>query len=347
MREMVMVIFFQFSCYARRYCMIRKNVNKLALLCTLALGGGSALAADNDVVVRYEDTTVNVADIKSAWSSLPPETADVVQRTYAPASSLASEIIVRKVIAARARAAGLDADPEVAIQIQQAVEKTLYDNYMERQGRASVDPKLVERLAREEFRASPEKFRHGEEVHIRHILVKTCECGDEAAKAQARIKAESILGRLKLGESFDDIARAESNDTNSAIKGGDLGFLSRGQTVEPFETAAFALTRVGELSAPVETQFGFHILRLEARKTGGLPTFEEVRESLTASITRRLIKEARSKIVTPLREPGALNIDAAALRAAVDGSWSEEPPAPSVILPDETQTPAGEATPEK
>ncbi|MDR2690186.1 MAG: peptidylprolyl isomerase [Azoarcus sp.] len=315
--------------------MIRRNANKLALLCallTVTAASPAARADDDGIIARGEGATLGAIELKAAVSALPPDIANALRLTSLSADGLATELTVRKIIAARARGDGIDAIPEVAARLQQAVDKALYDEYMERSANASIDPKLVERLAREEFRASPERFRHGEQVHVRHILVKTCECAGDEAKEQARLKAENILARIKQGESFEDIAAAESDDPGSAKRGGDLGFLGRGQVVPPFEEAAFAL-KPGELGGPVESGFGFHILRLEEKKEAGLPSFEDVRERLVAEIGERLKREARSQIVTPLRAPEALKIDAAALREAVGGTWSTEETSPFPFIP--------------
>jgi|YNPNPStandDraft_1061719.scaffolds.fasta_scaffold11478_3 hypothetical protein len=93
----------------------------------------------------------------------------------------------------------------------------------------------------------------GEQVHARHILVATEE------------EARQVLERLKAGEDFAQLARELSRDTASAKNGGDLGWIGRGMTVEPFEKAAFAL-EVGRWSEPVQTQFGFHIIQVLERE---------------------------------------------------------------------------------
>jgi parvulin-like peptidyl-prolyl isomerase len=103
---------------------------------------------------------------------------------------------------------------------------------------------LVEKLA--------QLYGQGEQVHARHILVAT---EDEARQ---------VLARLQAGEDFAQVAQEVSTDTGSAQNGGDLGWFGRGTMVAPFETAAFSLT-VGQISQPVQTQFGFHIIEVLER----------------------------------------------------------------------------------
>ncbi|MDR2030936.1 MAG: peptidyl-prolyl cis-trans isomerase [Azoarcus sp.] len=326
---------------------LKKTIAHAATLCALALMAGNAAAADEpapvqgksvtavipDALAQYGNTAIDAAEIRAALTLLDPRFVDAVKRSTFSASNLVTDILLRKSVAAQARAAGLDKDPEIAARLAQVIDAELFNAYVEREVRAASDPKLAEKLAREEYRAFPERFRQDEQAHVRHILVKTCECAGEQAKEQARAKAEAILARLKKGESFAELATAESDDLGSASRGGDLGFFGRGKTVKPFEDAAFALKKPGQLSDIVETQFGFHILRLEEPiKTGRQQSFDEVRDNLVAAASARLDAETRQKIGAPVRAPGAIAIDAAALREALGASWDSDtllqPPTP-------------------
>ncbi|MDR0716882.1 MAG: peptidylprolyl isomerase [Azoarcus sp.] len=317
----------------------KKTIACTATFCALALMAGNAPAADEPApaqeksvtaivpgaLAQYGNTAIDATEIRTALTMLEPRFADAVKRSTFSASNLITDLLLRKSGAAQARAAGLDKDPEIAARLAQIIDAELFNAYVEREARAASDPELAEKLAREEYRAFPERFRQGEQAHVRHILVKTCECAGEQAKEQARAKAEAILARLEKGESFAELATAESDDPGSASRGGDLGFFGRGKTVKPFEDAAFALKKPGQLSGIVETQFGFHILRLEEPiKTGRQQSFDEVRDSLVASARVRLDAETRRKIGAPVREPGAIAVDAAALREALDASWDAD-----------------------
>lgn len=114
--------------------------------------------------------------------------------------------------------------------------------------------------------ANPDKFARPEEVRARHILVKLEPGADEAKRAAARAKLEGILAQAKNGADFAELARKNSDD--SAANGGDLGFFRRDQMVKPFEEAAFGL-KPGEISGIVQTQYGYHIIKLEERRAGG------------------------------------------------------------------------------
>ncbi|WP_336287984.1 peptidylprolyl isomerase [Bartonella sp. CB60] len=123
-----------------------------------------------------------------------------------------------------------------------------------------------------------------DEVKARHILVKT------------KKEAESIITRLNKGENFEEVAKKNSTDGSASV-GGDLGYFSRGQMVKPFEDAAFGL-KVGEYTKkPVESLFGWHVIKVEDRRLKQPPVFDDVKEMLRT----QLIKERYQKLITDLR----------------------------------------------
>lgn len=103
------------------------------------------------------------------------------------------------------------------------------------------------------------------QVHARHILIASVETDDQLTKDAAKAKAQSILDQIKTGASFEELAKISSDDTGSKESGGDLGFFSRGKMVKEFEDAAFALKN-GEISEVIQTEFGYHIIKVEERR---------------------------------------------------------------------------------
>jgi len=127
-----------------------------------------------------------------------------------------------------------------------------------------------------------------EERRVSHILITADAAAPAAERDKARAKAEKLLAEIKQSpDKFADLARKNSQDPGSAAKGGDLDFFARGAMVKPFEEAAFALKK-GDTSNIVETEFGFHILRLTDIKTPKQKTFEESRAALETDVRRQL-----------------------------------------------------------
>ncbi|AFR25920.1 peptidyl-prolyl cis-trans isomerase [Bartonella quintana RM-11] len=138
----------------------------------------------------------------------------------------------------------------------------------------------LETLYNKEVAALPKE----DEVKARHILVKT------------KKEAEAIIKRLSKGESFEAVAKKNSTDGSAAV-GGDLGYFSHGQMVKPFEDAAFGL-KVGEYTKkPVESPFGWHVIKVEDRRLKQPPIFDDVKEMLRT----QLIKERYQKLIVDLR----------------------------------------------
>jgi peptidyl-prolyl cis-trans isomerase D len=128
------------------------------------------------------------------------------------------------------------------------------------------------------------EFSHPEKIHVRHILIAVAPDASAAEKAAAKAKAQELLQKIKNGASFTELAKDNSDDPGSKQNGGDLGFISKGELVKPFEEVAFTL-KPGELGL-AETQFGYHVLQVE-----------EVKGATVESI-----EQARPRIVTALKE---------------------------------------------
>lgn len=171
------------------------------------------------------------------------------------------------------------------------------------------------------------------QVRARHILIKS-DGSDEAKHAEAKAKAEALLAKAKDGADFAKLATENSEDTGSAVKGGDLGFNKRGRMVAPFDEAQFAL-KAGELSEVVATQFGFHVIKVEAVREGDVPLEEaqqEIGENLYADArAAELAKAAADAALASLKSGKTLDQLEAELKAERgEGETAEgEKPKPS------------------
>lgn len=157
--------------------------------------------------------------------------------------------------------------------------------------------KLAERIEIDEqevrrwYDEHPDRYRQDEERRARHILIELPADAADAAVAEARAKAESVLTRLRAdgGASFDALARAESQDPGSADKGGDLGFFARGMMVKAFDDAVFALPQ-GEISGAVRSDFGWHIIQVTEIRPAKARPFDEVREAIAAELREQRVQ---------------------------------------------------------
>jgi peptidyl-prolyl cis-trans isomerase D len=132
---------------------------------------------------------------------------------------------------------------------------------------------------REFYKANNSQFTVPEERRASHILIKLEEGADEAAVTAAHKKAEELIAKIKAGESFESLAKKNSDDPGSAELGGDLGYFGRGTMEADFENAVFSLNE-GEVSEPVLTSFGYHIIKLTGIRAEKSKPFEDVRDEI-------------------------------------------------------------------
>jgi peptidyl-prolyl cis-trans isomerase D len=151
------------------------------------------------------------------------------------------------------------------------------------QTKIAAATEVPERDLRRAYDEQRDRFRIPERVHVLHILIKTTGKPDKELPA-LRQRMNDLLKQVKSGADFAALARKNSEDTASAVKGGDIGWIARGQTVPEFENAAFSL-KPGQTSDIITTTYGFHILRVEQKEAAHLRTFEEVRGDLQKELT--------------------------------------------------------------
>ncbi len=272
------------------------------LASVLALGAAPALAqapaapnppaaatADaNPVLARVDGQEIRASDVLDSAADLLPEEI----RSAPPAAVIAmlppdmmrqltDRAVTERAFLIAARKVGLDKDPEVARRIRRAEEQELQQALLTRELAALVTDAAV----RQRFDRDNAGRRGEEEVHARHILVRT--------ETEAR---QVIADLARPGADFAAIAKQRSIDPG-AQNGGDLGFFKKGDMVPEFANAAFALQAGQTSTTPVRTQFGWHVIRVEARRTAPPADFDEVKDTLR----RQLMEEQVGVVVNRVR----------------------------------------------
>jgi peptidyl-prolyl cis-trans isomerase C len=249
---------------------------------TPASAPGQKLVQDTSgEYLTVADVMLEVARVPEANRARLLSNADAVQQ-------IANSLLVRRLFAKEAVRDGLDKDAAVKVALQGAKDRVLSDALLEKIDKNSrPSDAVLEANARSAYQASGTRFDRAAQTHARHILIENK--GPESLQ-----KAKDLLAQLRAGASFDELAKTHSIDAGSAARGGDLGFFADGQMVRPFEDATKALQKPGDLSEPVESQFGLHIIRLEGRREKGRATFEEVRSGLIAEALVATINAART-----------------------------------------------------
>jgi peptidyl-prolyl cis-trans isomerase C len=145
-----------------------------------------------------------------------------------------------------------------------------------------------------------DKFKQGDSIRASHILCGVDPKATDAEKKKARDKAEELLKEIKAGKDFAELAKANSTCPSKA-QGGDLGFFGKGQMVPAFESAAFAL-KPGEVSDVVETQFGYHIIKVTDKKAASIAKFEEVKDKIHAYLKNMKVQKGVIDYIAQLKE---------------------------------------------
>lgn len=197
---------------------------------------------------------------------------------------------------------------------------------------------IAEADVRKEYDAHPERFSQGEERRVSHILIQADKSAGDAALKAAKEKAEALLKQVAAKpDDFARLARENSQDPGSAEKGGDLGFFGRGAMVKEFEDAAFGLKKEGELSGVVQSDFGFHIIKLTAVKASKTRPFDEVKGEIAAELKRNEAARKYAELVegftnTVYEQADSLKPTADKFKLAIQTTdWlaqSGNPPAP-------------------
>jgi len=150
------------------------------------------------------------------------------------------------------------------------------------------------------YASNPNFFKVPAQVRASHILIKVDPKADAAQKAAARKKIDDIQNQLKNGEDFSELAKRVS-DCPSKTKGGDLGYFSRGQMVKAFDDVAFSL-KPGEVSGIVETDFGFHIIKLTDKKPETTLAYEQVKDRLAAMLKNDKVEKETDLYLEKLKK---------------------------------------------
>lgn len=242
---------------------------------------GKVLATVNGISITQGEVDQAATDLDPQFGRLPVE-----QRRLAALAAL----IDIKALAAEGEKNKLDQTEEFKRRVSFLKERALHNEVF----KAEIVDKISDEDARIRYDKEIAALPVQNEVHARHILVKE------------KKDAEDIIKKLDNGAKFEDLAKENSTD-GSAAQGGDLGYFGEGMMVPEFEKAAFALEPGNYTKEPVESQFGFHIIKLEDKRAKQPPAFEQVKDEIRSMIMREryvtMIKDLRNGMEITYNDP--------------------------------------------
>lgn len=258
---------------------------------------------------------VTVADVLAELQRASEDTRKAILANPERVQQITNNLLLRRVLAAQAIRDGLISDPVLVAGMALARDRVLSDARL-----AKIDAQntpteaALEAYARNVYQVKQASYEHPTQTRARHILLSSKE-------PDAMQKAKDMLTQLRAGASFEELAKTHSLDPGSGARGGDLGFFAPGKMVKPFDDAVAKLQKPGELSEIVESEFGYHIIRLEERRDKGVKPFAEVREQLLAEARRALVTEGRNQVAQTLGKD--FTFDDGALQALAKSSAAQ------------------------
>ena len=243
-----------------------------------ATNPAAKMTAGDHVVARIDGTEIRRSDLMLAQQLLPPEYKEMPLKAIYP--FLMKQLINNILVVHAARSEGLDKSASIRRRLEILERRLVEGAYLER----AAEGKVTAQALRERYNEFTDPLRGTEEIHVRHILLNE------------KQKAHAVIKKLSDGADFAALAGQKSMGPSKS-QGGNLGYLGRTAMDKPFADAAFGL-KVGQFTpSPVETKFGWHVIKLEDRRATKIPSFEQMRPQLARQIRARVA----DKIVMKLR----------------------------------------------
>ena len=269
----------------------RRRAGFLAATLALLMAAAAPLHAQDakdPVVAKVNGAEIHQSDLAVAEQEagrLPPM-SDAAKKDYL-VQFMADVILVAKA------AEDKKIDQTAAFKRKLAFErqKLLMSDLMESVAKDAVTDAALQKV----YDDAIKQMGKQEEVHARHILIRA-KPGDEKASEAAKKKIEAIIAKLKGGEDFAKLAKEDTEDPSGKASGGDLGYFTKDQMVPEFSKVAFGLKK-GEISGPVKTQFGWHVIKVEDKRIKPPPKFDAVKDQLVNYVQRK----AQADLVQKLR----------------------------------------------
>lgn len=258
-------------------------MRRVLAVVVVALVAGTAIAGAPQVVAELGSRRITVDEVRAELAELRASgDVEVVVKTMDAAgrAAVVDAMIQREQYALAARAAALDKDPAVAAEIARAVTRILARRYTEAE-RRQADTSTA--ALRAYFEAHHAEFQAKPRVMARHILTK------------ARAEAEAVLADLRAGADFAALAASRSIDPYTRDKGGDLGWISEGVMIAPFEQALFALHE-GQIGGPIASTHGFHVVRADAVEPAAGRPYESVKAAVAERVEQAYLERRQQQL---------------------------------------------------
>ncbi len=260
---------------------------------TGAVGEAEAEAAEAETSPDAVVATVNGTEIKAGLLNKVLKQVPAIPGATNMKKEILDKLIDLELIAQAAEKEGLDKDPDFVAGLDMYKKQQLFAIYLSKAivGTVKAEPEELQKY----YDENKSQFETGEQVRASHILVDSEE------------KAIEIKKKLDGGADFAELAKSDSTCPSSS-RGGDLGYFGKGSMVPEFEQAAFAL-KVDEVSEPVKTQFGWHIIKLTGRNEAGVKSFEDAKPEIEKKVLEKKQQKAYEDLLANLRKEASITVN--------------------------------------
>lgn len=257
----------------------------------------------NTPLITDGKVVVDSTDFEGNLLRIPENKRDEMRMAYERVATIADNMFVARALAARAREAGLDKDPAVQKRLLQVQDGVLADLYVQKVEREVAIGNLEQR-ARELYKVDQAKYVTKEEVYVQHILVNLAGRTRDTALERARKAA----AEAREGEDFLAVATRYSDDPDKRNNGGDLGYNSPTSFVEPVRKAIDTMKTKGQIVGPVESEFGYHVLKFVDRKPAQPIPYQAVSKKIIEAEREKLRKQRTEALVAEVRNSSSVVI---------------------------------------
>ena len=252
-----------------------------SLLLSTPMNDASAKGKDY-TILNIDGTDVKHSEVLKIWNNLFPNGSapDFDGMESKLKINVLRGVVSEQLIYKAAQESGIEKNKDVQEKFTALKKKIITQAYLERE----ADSKVSEADIKKAYAAKKKEIESKEEAHARHILVKTEE------------EAKKIMAQAKAGKDFAALAKEKSTDKGSGSNGGDLGFFTAERMVPEFSKAAFALKK-GEISAPVKSNFGWHVIKLEEKRKMKAPSYKEMHDKLENQLKGEVLEKIVQNMV--------------------------------------------------
>jgi len=279
-----------------------KHATMMSLLACGALSAMPSMPAEQ-VLVESNQVKITSLDFEAEMERIPAEYRDEFLSSKVRIRKLLESLLVNKTLAEQARKAGIDSEPLMKKRLELAADRMLGQEQADRSVESLKLPSFEAR-ARELYKINAEQYTLPEKVHASHILVDSKGRTDE----EALKRVQEARAKALEGKPFEVLVQEYSDDPSAKENKGDLGFFEAKTMVKPFTDAAFAMSVPGEISEPIKTGFGYHIIRLHEKQTRKLRPFDEVKTEIVNGLRDKYIAEYRLELAGKITSDPSLKL---------------------------------------